>query len=364
MAAHAARPVIHVCEALGGGVLGVVRALANGSAEAGRPTTVIYGRRPETPEDVGTVFHPSVVLLQPPGWGSRKRGGFAGLLAAMTALRRVLRQHPDAVVHAHSSFAGGAVRLMPAAMRRVCYTPHAYAFLDPRSRGLPQRLAPALEAALGRRGTTIACSRAEGETAARLVGARRVVVVQNGIEVDDGEIAPPPSENGARARVVSVGRAAFQRLPDAFVEVARRCDGVDAEFIWVGGGVDLPILQEAGVTVTGWVPRETARAQLREADVVLHLAAYEGLPLALLEAMAAGRAIVASDLPPIAEALGSAGVLVGGAGDAAAAVRRLVEDRNERRRLGDLAAARVRRLFTEQRMVDRMLAVYDSLSRT
>jgi glycosyltransferase involved in cell wall biosynthesis len=70
----------------------------------------------------------------------------------------------------------------------------------------------------------------------------------------------------------------------------------------------------------------------------------DGLPVAMLEAMAAGRAVVASALPGIDEAItsGENGVLVspGEASELRAAVERLLADPAERARLGSAAQAR------------------------
>jgi polysaccharide biosynthesis protein PelF len=90
----------------------------------------------------------------------------------------------------------------------------------------------------------------------------------------------------------------------------------------------------------------------------VHLSAFEGLPFALLEAMSAGRAIVASDVPPIREALGDAGILVESADDTVAAIRRLHADSRLRRALGEAARSRAERLFTRRAMIERTVSAY------
>jgi glycosyltransferase involved in cell wall biosynthesis len=86
------------------------------------------------------------------------------------------------------------------------------------------------------------------------------------------------------------------------------------------------------------------RADLPElialADVVLVLHPYGGVNVAL-EAMAAGRAVVAVNTPDLAAVVrdGETGRLVpsGDAAAAASAIRKLLLDPRERRRLGDAA---------------------------
>src|SRR5207244_8012349 len=129
-------------------------------------------------------------------------------------------------------------------------------------------------------------------------------------------------------------------------------------FHWFGDGPDRELLVGAGVAVSGWLAQAEAAAAIERTDVLVHFSAFEGLPLSLLEAMTAGRAVVASDLPAIREVLDDAGILVGNAQEAADAVRRLRADEPLRAELAARAHDRARRLFTKQAMVERTLAVY------
>ncbi len=86
---------------------------------------------------------------------------------------------------------------------------------------------------------------------------------------------------------------------------------------------------------------EDTAPEYRAADVVVAPSRWDGLSLALLEAMASGAAIVASDVNG-SESLGDAGVIVppGDPEALAEEIDRLLEDAPRRRRLG--AAARTR----------------------
>jgi glycosyltransferase involved in cell wall biosynthesis len=96
--------------------------------------------------------------------------------------------------------------------------------------------------------------------------------------------------------VLGVGRLAEQKRPFRFLETAREVHRHvrAARFLWVGDG-------ELSVRWSEWVKREGLESVvscagwqsetlpfLAAADLLLHVAAYEGLPLAVLEAMAAG----------------------------------------------------------------------------
>ena len=97
-----------------------------------------------------------------------------------------------------------------------------------------------------------------------------------------------------------------------------------------GKGLGRPELERGGVAVTGWVTPDDVAERLARADIVLHLATFEGLPLALLEAMRGGRAIVASDLPVLREVGEGVVEFVEDAESGVAAVERLIADPDSR----------------------------------
>jgi glycosyltransferase involved in cell wall biosynthesis len=348
---------------LGGGILGVVVALANATAARGVTTVVMYGRRPETPRNLEALFDPRVALLPVAGWGRRAPiASLASMLKAILSMRRELRRHPrGGILHLHSTYAGVAGRALPTPGWAVFYAPHAYVFLNPSKARSVRRIARTLEQALGRRGRTIACSETEGAVARGIVGAERVLVIRNGIDASDGEPRKPASD--AAFVVASVGRAVFQRRPDLVAELSRELGRTMLEFRWIGDGPERPRLEAAGVHVTGWLDRDSAKAGLLDADVVLHLSAFEGLPLALLEAMATGRPVIASDLPITREVLGDSGLIVRTVGEAASAISRLRRDTELRELLGKAAAARVRTSFTAEAMIRKTLEAYETTLR-
>jgi glycosyltransferase involved in cell wall biosynthesis len=102
------------------------------------------------------------------------------------------------------------------------------------------------------------------------------------------------------------------------------------------------------------------------ADVFVMPSLWEGLPMALLEAMVAGNAIVASETAGIPEAVanGRDGILVP-PGDLAALVKELrtvLIDDVRRRQLGAAARERAHREFTVDVMTDRYLEMYSRLA--
>lgn len=112
--------------------------------------------------------------------------------------------------------------------------------------------------------------------------------------------------------------------------------------------------------------REDVGALLGAVDLLLHPSHEEGFSNSLLEAMAAGLPVVACDVGGCAEAVenGVSGILIPACDweAMAAGLGRLANDAGLRARMGRAAAERARTLFSMDRMVGRMDALYCALA--
>jgi glycosyltransferase involved in cell wall biosynthesis len=119
------------------------------------------------------------------------------------------------------------------------------------------------------------------------------------------------------------------------------------------------------VVALGPLDPEDMAGRLSEASAFVSLALYEPFGLSVLEAAYAGCALVLADIPTFRELWSGAAVFVDPRDPAAvaAALDGMLEDQDERGRLGALAAARAGR-FTLDAMTDGTLGVYaEALSR-
>lgn len=242
-------------------------------------------------------------------------------LAEADRLRAIVRAVSPHVVHLHSSKAGLAGRLAVRGKLCTVFQPHAWSFEAVRG---PVRNAAILwERFAVRWADTIVCvSEAERERGLRERVQARYQVVPNGVDLDHFRPAGPEDQADARRRLrlgtgpvaVCVGRLSWEKGLDVCVKawpsVVGRVPG--AELILVGEGPERSNLEaRAGSSVRLVGARDDVPLWLAAADVLVAPSRWEGMSLTVLEAMAVGRSVVASDVPGMREVLGEeAGAIV------------------------------------------------------
>ena len=114
----------------------------------------------------------------------------------------------------------------------------------------------------------------------------------------------------------------------------------------------------------GEVPHAAMAALLRDADVVLNCSLSEGgMANSVLESLACGRAVLASDIAGNRSVIedGVTGLLFEGPGDFADKAARLLGDAALRKRLGEAGRARASR-FGLQQEIERYLKLYAAVA--
>jgi glycosyltransferase involved in cell wall biosynthesis len=270
-------------------------------------------------------------------------------LRGLVELVRLIRSVRPAIVHANSSKAGVLGRLAAVVARvpaRV-FTVHGWAFKA--HDGVAARLYLWADRMMRPFTTEIVCvsqTELEAGLRARTCNAGRTIVIHNGVEADS---VPTTTHDGHPPRVISVGRLKAPKTFDVLLRALARLDQSTFRASVVGDGPDRALLEKLvspSVELLG--ERDDVPALLAGADVFALSSASEGLPISVLEAMAAGLPVVASAVGGIPELVGDAGLLVPPRDEAAlaAAIALLLEDEELRKSLGAAARARVRREFS------------------
>jgi glycosyltransferase involved in cell wall biosynthesis len=301
-------------------------------------------------------------------------------LAGLVELSRLLRRERPQILHASSSKAGVLGRLAAVATRVPIrfFTVHGWAFSA--YSGLPSllyRVTDRLMALL----TTVTICVSENELAAGLeagtCSAERSVVIHNAVDVTG---APRSRHDRAVPRLIAVGRL---KAPKDFLTLIRAFAGLPEgsfEAVIVGEGPDRRAVEaeigrlglEERVRLVG--ERSDVPALLADSDLFVLSSRSEGLPVSVLEAMAAELPVVASSVGGLAELVvdGETGILVspGDAEALAAALRRLSDDRDLRRTLGAAGRMRAEALFdlaafrrTHLELYDRQLALAGAVAK-
>ena len=299
-----------------------------------------------------------------------------------------LRRRRIQVLHTHTSKAGlvGAVAARVAGTPVVVYTPHGHIFA-PGSRvpGVSGTFRTPLLLRLRRLAErwsdrVIALNRADLEEQVGLGLAPRdkYVVVPNGIDLGLYRESVGPAlrrrtraslglGNGAPA-VAVVGRLTREKGHDVLLEAfARLPDDLGPVLLVVGGGPLKGDLREAtrrlGVEsrVRFLGVRTDVPGILAASDLVVQPSYYESGGLALMEAMAAARPVIASRTGGIPDLVRNEveGILVppGEPGPLARAMEKVLRDRGLARRLADAG----RRKVTRDHDIDRTAEILDEL---
>ncbi len=296
----------------------------------------------------------------------------------LSHLRSAIRAFDPDLVHAHGSRAAFYARLADAeASRRVVYTLHGI-HVDKAGSAVRQRVLLMAERLLKCwTAAFITVSEADRRTGSRLgiITAAASTVVHNGI----GMPAARPERGALRSELgiasdvslaLSVGR--FEEPKDqctlitAWAEVLERMPGAVLALIGSGqlegelraliAGLDI------GDSVRLLKPRPSLASAYADADLFCLSSRWEGLPYVILEAMSYGLPVVSTNVDGIPEAVadGESGLLVPSRDPEAlaAAIVRLLDDPEQRSRMGEAGQRIVRERFGLERMVDELAAVY------
>lgn len=192
---------------------------------------------------------------------------------------------------------------------------------------------------------------------------RRASLVRNGVPIPE-QVAPPPGTK----TVGFIGRLDPNKRVEDFIAAAALvgADHPELRFVIAGAGLsrdpyeeryrtmvrDLDL--EGSVTFLGQV--EHAESLLDTFDIFVFPSALEGHPLVLLEAMARGTSLIATDIPGIRDSVadGEEGfvVPVGSPTDIADRIRILTQDPKRAQAMGNAARERAIRDFAVERFLN------------
>jgi len=305
-------------------------------------------------------------------------GAAAKLLAAARGLRRflaLLAEHRRVLVHvhcaSHASFWRKSVFMAIAFAARCPVVFHLHGggfarFCDEECGPIKRRV---VRAVLARAACVIGLTEHWRAWLAQASGNPNVVCLPNPVP-----LAPAPATRARRNAVLFLGRIEDAKgVPELLKAFAvLRMQVPDAELVCAGAGaVEAAAGRAAALGIAdavrfpGWLGEAQKRAWLARTAVFVLPSRAEGLPMSLLEAMAAGVPVVASAVGGIPDVVkhGVNGLLVapGDPVDLVRALRRVFRDPPLAAKLGAAARETVRTGYTPERVLARLGEVYAAL---
>ena len=296
----------------------------------------------------------------------------------MLRLARLLRHERADVLHTHTLAAANALARVAGRLARVPVVSHLH--IANHFRPATRALLAGLDNTTARLAAALVAVSEDTRRAYEEQGyPRRIRVVYNGVT------AAPVNANGLREElsipadaplVAEVGRLCDvkgqRELIDAVARLPKACAVLVGADLEQGGAYERALRERAEdlgvadrVVFAGY--RDDAARVVAAADVFALPSWTEGLPLVVLEAMALGRAVVATTVGGTPELVteGETGLLVPPRDVEAltAALKRVLDDEGLRRRLGDAGRRRVTERFSAEAMTRDVLALYDEVTR-
>lgn len=365
--ASSARLALIISSLDGGGAERVLSTMANHWAERGRDVCVI------TIESAARDFYaldPRVrrTALGAAGSSSSIREAVANNVRRINRLRAAIRDAaPDAVISFLTTT--NVLALIAARLERVPVIVSER--IDPTQEPAPRVWAGLRRVTYPRANAVVVQTPDVRAWAEAFVPPERVHAIPNPVRVPpeaftDEKTAETP---GASRRVVAMGRLHRQKGFDTLIRAFAECRATQPAWSLtiLGEGDERPRLEalaaDLGLAAAVEMPGQVRNpfAVLRRADLFVLSSRYEGFPNALLEAMAVGTAVIATDCrsgPRQIVRHGVDGLLIppDDVDAMAGAMATLMRDDHQRRALG-ARAVEVRERFS----VDRVMAEWDRL---
>lgn len=333
--------IIYVVESFATGVYSVIKDLVTNLPQSDFEIIIIHSLRQDSPKTYEQDFSSDNIKLK-----YLPMRSILNNICGVPKLVKIIKTEQPCAVHLHSSKAGFSGRLACklAGSYNVFYNPHGFSFLRTDVSGLTRKVFYCLEFIASKFGGTLVAS-SQGEFNLAKKYSSKVVKIENFIDVDALDRIRITSEpKSTKQPMIGItGRITAARNPEMFGQIAERLP--EMSFTWFGYALDRKPPSANNITITGFLPREEVLSRLPQLDVYIQTSLWEGMPIAVLEAMALGRPVVATDIIGNNDLIdhGKTGFLEKTVDDFVKRIRELIEDDDLRKRIGTAAAEYVKK---------------------
>jgi glycosyltransferase involved in cell wall biosynthesis len=292
--------------------------------------------------------------------------------ASFRALSLVRQFKPD-VALAFFGLPSGAVALFVKWLYRIPYVVSLRGGDVPGFRPYDFRVyhklaAPFLHVIWHSASAVVANSRGLHDLAAAFDATIEIPIIPNGVDL---EKFSAPERDWSSPRVLSVGRVVYQKGLDLALRALADLKDLDWQWFIAGDGPQRPVLQtmaeEHGlqdrIRFLGWLTPDRLKEQYAAANLFLFPSRHEGMPNAVLEAMASGLPVVATKIAGNEELVvnGETGALAP-AEDVESlreSLRPLLVHAQMRERMGRAARQRVETSFSWNRVAEQYQSILE-----
>jgi len=324
----------------------------------------------------GSSRQPDCRIVDPRGVGSIVKSPWH-FLKALAAVGRQAAADRSTIVHVNMCEYGSTLRKLPIVWLARGLGAHAVIHLHGAEvkamfEAWPAWLRQLFRQAVCRADRIVVLGNSWKEFLCNTVGIdpEQVVIIPNAVPVP----AAPHRPADGRCRVLFLGRLEQRKGADRLLAAlhAPAMAEIDCDVVMAGDGdIDFyrDMAQSLGVLgrvrFTGWLDRPAVVELMATSDVLVLPSLNEGLPMAILEAMAHGLAVVTTPVGAITDVIREeeTGLLVppGDAGALASALRRVITDSELRGRLGQQARALAQAEFDVAGYGARFTRLYDEI---
>ena len=216
--------------------------------------------------------------------------------------------------------------------------------------------------------TVVANSKGLRDLATAFDSTIHILIVPNGVDLERFSLS---RHDWSPPRILSVGRVVYQKGFDLALLALAGLKDLEWEWRIAGDGPQLPALQamiqkhnlQKRVHFLGWQTADQLKKQYAEANLFLFPSRHEGMPNAVLEAMASGLPVVATSIAGNEELVvkGETGALVP-VEDVAAlreALRPFLIQAEMREKMGSAARLRVEQSYPWTRVADEYQSILE-----
>ncbi|MGG0319932.1 glycosyltransferase family 1 protein [Priestia megaterium] len=297
--------LVYVCECLGGGVRKHLVDLLNHLDKQKYEIHVIYSEN-----RMDAVFAQSITRLNKVSFHivpqMEREINIAKDFVSFKKIVKLFKKIGPDVVHCHSSKAGvlGRVASRYCGIDTVYYTPHGYIIQNPKISNKKRRLFSLIEKVLAKQFTTkvIHVSKGEEEVALKnnILNKEKSLVIYNGMDI------PQTKENkiNENFNIITVARMDEQKNPWEAIKIIEALvkKYPEIKYTYVGDGEYYQEISDyikdngldRNIKLQGFM--DNPINLLEKADLFLLTSLYEGLPYALIESLACGVPLLATDV--------------------------------------------------------------------